>query len=626
MKSSGLPSVILGPAILERHILSVFETLSLSAKVTLLTVTGLIVLGLSLTLTASHLMTREAEARALERQETNMRVAWQVLGGYGETFTLRSEGIYAGETLLNDNFTPVDQIKTLVGGTATVFQGDVRVTTNVERPEGGRAVGTQLARGPVWDAVLRDGQPYRGEADILGTSFFVAYDPILNPAGEVIGVLYVGIPRADFMASVEQTRLWLLGLGILATALIAAGGALAARGMFQPLAALGGAMTALAAGRTDIETPGAARRDDVGHMARAVVAFRDAEIARRRLESEAESARADADEQRLSAEQARTLEAQSDRAIITALSRALSALADGDLTHRITADLPPKAEQLKVDFNTAADKLGEAMRTIMIAVDALTSGVGEIRGAADDLSRRTEQQAAGLEETAAALDEITATVRHASDGAGQATREARAAREAARSSGDLAVQAVDAMGDIEQSSTQISQIIGVIDEIAFQTNLLALNAGVEAARAGEAGRGFAVVASEVRALAQRSADAAKEIKTLISTSGAQVGSGVRLVRETQTALDGIVSQAGRIDGLVAEIAASAQEQSTGLHQINAAVNQMDQATQQNAAMVEQTTAASHRLAEEAEGLARLVSMFRIDAPADAPSRRMSKAA
>ncbi|MFT4955154.1 MAG: methyl-accepting chemotaxis protein [Brevundimonas sp.] len=626
MKSSGLPSVILGPAILERHILSVFETLSLSAKVTLLTVTGLIVLGLSLTLTASHLMTREAEARALERQETNMRVAWQVLGGYGETFTLRSEGIYAGETLLNDNFTPVDQIKTLVGGTATVFQGDVRVTTNVERPEGGRAVGTQLARGPVWDAVLRDGQPYRGEADILGTPFFVAYDPILNPAGEVIGVLYVGIPRADFMASVEQTRLWLLGLGILATALIAAGGALAARGMFQPLAALGGAMTALAAGRTDIETPGAARRDDVGHMARAVVAFRDAEIARRRLESEAESARADADEQRLSAEQARTLEAQSDRAIITALSRALSALADGDLTHRITADLPPKAEQLKVDFNTAADKLGEAMRTIMIAVDALTSGVGEIRGAADDLSRRTEQQAAGLEETAAALDEITATVRHASDGAGQATREARAAREAARSSGDLAVQAVDAMGDIEQSSTQISQIIGVIDEIAFQTNLLALNAGVEAARAGEAGRGFAVVASEVRALAQRSADAAKEIKTLISTSGAQVGSGVRLVRETQTALDGIVSQAGRIDGLVAEIAASAQEQSTGLHQINAAVNQMDQATQQNAAMVEQTTAASHRLAEEAEGLARLVSMFRIDAPADAPSRRMSKAA
>ncbi|WP_415014266.1 methyl-accepting chemotaxis protein [Brevundimonas sp.] len=606
--------------------MSVFETLSLSAKVTLLTVTGLIVLGLSLTLTASHLMTREAEARALERQETNMRVAWQVLGGYGETFTLRSEGIYAGETLLNDNFTPVDQIKTLVGGTATVFQGDVRVTTNVERPEGGRAVGTQLARGPVWDAVLRDGQPYRGEADILGTPFFVAYDPILNPAGEVIGVLYVGIPRADFMASVEQTRLWLLGLGILATALIAAGGALAARGMFQPLAALGGAMTALAAGRTDIETPGAARRDDVGHMARAVVAFRDAEIARRRLESEAESARADADEQRLSAEQARTLEAQSDRAIITALSRALSALADGDLTHRITADLPPKAEQLKVDFNTAADKLGEAMRTIMIAVDALTSGVGEIRGAADDLSRRTEQQAAGLEETAAALDEITATVRHASDGAGQATREARAAREAARSSGDLAVQAVDAMGDIEQSSTQISQIIGVIDEIAFQTNLLALNAGVEAARAGEAGRGFAVVASEVRALAQRSADAAKEIKTLISTSGAQVGSGVRLVRETQTALDGIVSQAGRIDGLVAEIAASAQEQSTGLHQINAAVNQMDQATQQNAAMVEQTTAASHRLAEEAEGLARLVSMFRIDAPADAPSRRMSKAA
>ena len=592
--------------------MSIFSALSLSAKVTLLTVVGLIVLGLSLTLTASHLMTREAETRALERQETNMRVAWQVLGGYGETFTVRGGGIYAGETLLNDNFAPVDQIKALVGGTATVFQGDVRVTTNVERPEGGRAVGTQLARGPVWDAVLRDGQPYRGEADILGTPFFVAYDPMLNPAGEVIGVLYVGIPRADFMASVEQTRLWLLGLGILATALIAAGGALASRRMFQPLAALGGAMTALAAGRTDIETPATSRRDDVGHMARAVVAFRDAEIARRRLEVEAESARADADEQRAFAERAKAVEAEGDRAIIATLNRALSALADGDLTHRITTDLPPKAEQLKVDFNTAAGKLAEAMRTIMIAVDALTSGAGEIRSAADDLSRRTEQQAAGLEETAAALDQITATVRHASEGAGEATREARSARDAARSSGDLAVEAVSAMGDIEQSSTQISQIIGVIDEIAFQTNLLALNAGVEAARAGEAGRGFAVVASEVRALAQRSADAAREIKTLISTSGAQVGSGVKLVRETRTALDGIVAQAGRIDGLVAEIAASAQEQSTGLHQINTAVNQMDQATQQNAAMVEQTTAASHRLAEEAQRLAQLVSMFRLD--------------
>jgi methyl-accepting chemotaxis protein len=603
-----------------------FSALSLSAKVTLLTVVGLILLGLSLTLTASHLMTREAEARALERQETNMRVAWEVLNGYGQTFAIRGDRIYVGDTALNDNFAPVDRIKTLVGGTATVFQNDVRVTTNVERPEGGRAVGTQLARGPVWDAVLRDGEPYRGEADILGTPFFVAYDPILNAAGEVIGVLYVGIPKADFMASVEQTRFWLLGLGLLATLLISGGGALAARRMFRPLGALGGAMTALADGRTDIETPGASRRDDIGCMARAVVAFRDAEIARRRLEGEAEGARAEADTQRLSNERARAAEAEGDRAIISALNRALSALADGDLTHRITTDLPPKAAQLKDDFNTAAEKLTDTMRTIMVAVDTLTSGVGEIRGAADDLSRRTEQQAAGLEETAAALDEITATVRHASEGAGEATREARSAREAARSSGDLAIQAVEAMGDIEQSSTQISQIIGVIDEIAFQTNLLALNAGVEAARAGEAGRGFAVVASEVRALAQRSADAAREIKTLISTSGAQVGSGVKLVRETQSALDGIVAQAGRIDGLVAEIAASAQEQSTGLHEINTAVNQMDQATQQNAAMVEQTTAASHRLAEEAQRLAQLVSMFRLDAARDAGAQRIPVAA
>ena len=241
----------------------------------------------------------------------------------------------------------------------------------------------------------------------------------------------------------------------------------------------------------------------------------------------------------------------------------------------------------------------------------MQAGAGEISEAADDLSRRTEQQAATLEETAAALDQITATVKKTAEGATQAATVVETSRVAAEKSKDIVERAVKAMSAIETSAEKISLIIGVIDEIAFQTNLLALNAGVEAARAGEAGRGFAVVASEVRALAQRSADAAKEIKSLITASSVQVKSGVDLVGETGDALSSIVSRVMEIDQLMVEITASTQEQSTALHQVNTAVNQMDQVTQQNAAMVEESTAASHNLTQEGQRLASLVTRFRV---------------
>jgi methyl-accepting chemotaxis protein len=246
------------------------------------------------------------------------------------------------------------------------------------------------------------------------------------------------------------------------------------------------------------------------------------------------------------------------------------------------------------------------------------SGAGEITQASDDLSRRTEQQAASLEETAAALDQITATVRKTAENANAARDVVTTAKSDAERSGVVVRETVAAMTGIENSSKQIGNIIGVIDEIAFQTNLLALNAGVEAARAGDAGRGFAVVATEVRALAQRSADAAKEIKTLISASGTQVATGVKLVGETGIALGRIVEQVEQLNGLVRDIAGSAQEQATGLAEVNSAVNQMDQVTQQNAAMVEQSTAASHSLASEAEALGQLVGQFQIGGQAGTP--------
>ena len=330
--------------------------------------------------------------------------------------------------------------------------------------------------------------------------------------------------------------------------------------------------------------------------------------------TEAEQAAARSEADRVAAEQAQ-------HRLVETLGASLAKLSAGDLTARVTDDMTGAHARVKDDYNGAVESLRQTLDQVLGAVSGLRGGAEEISSAADDLSRRTEQQAASLEQTAAALDQITATVSRSAEGARQASGAAAGARAEADRSGEVVRQAVTAMDGIRRSSGQIGEIIGVIDEIAFQTNLLALNAGVEAARAGEAGRGFAVVASEVRALAQRSAEAAKEIKGLIATSTNDVAQGVKLVDETGAALAAIVHKVAEMDGLVSEIAASAQEQAVGLAQVNTAVNQMDQVTQQNAAMVEQTTAAAASLKTEADQLSALVGRFDTGGqPAEAPAR------
>ncbi|MFP1644864.1 methyl-accepting chemotaxis protein [Pontitalea aquivivens] len=336
-------------------------------------------------------------------------------------------------------------------------------------------------------------------------------------------------------------------------------------------------------------------RDDKGRVMRVALIAKDVTESQRELR---------ASERRNAA----MIEAQ--RAVVESLGVSLNRLSDGDLSASIDAAFAPEYEKLRADFNAAIETLSRAIRVVIENAGAIEGEAQEISNAAEDLSRRTEKQAATLEQTAAALDELTSSVSSAATGVAEANRVVTEARTSAETSGQVVQQAVAAMGEIEQSSQKISRIISVIDDIAFQTNLLALNAGVEAARAGEAGRGFAVVASEVRGLAQRSSEAAREIDALISASSGHVRRGVDLVDETGRALDGILASVNDIAARVSEIAASSQEQSAGLAEINVAVNQLDQVTQQNAAMFEQTTAASHSLSRGAQSLTATMAQFR----------------
>lgn len=344
-------------------------------------------------------------------------------------------------------------------------------------------------------------------------------------------------------------------------------------------------------------------------MAAALANFKENAIQKNQLEAQAQASSRAAELQRRAREQEEARQAAELAETMKRLGAGLGQLARGDLASRLDTAFPTTYEKLREDFNAALAQLQETMQSIGQNASGVRGGVVEMTRAVDDLAKRTERQAAALEETVAALGGVTSTVKQTATSAEDALKVVNIAHNDAARSGSVMREAVEAMSAIEESSRQIGNIIGVIDEIAFQTNLLALNAGVEAARAGDAGRGFAVVATEVRALAQRSAGAAKEIKSLISASGAQVMSGVRLVGETGTALENIVEQVNALNNMVEEIAQSAKLQATGLAEVNIAMGQMDQMTQQNAAMVEQANAASQALSAEAGTLESLIGRF-----------------
>ncbi|ACS55000.1 methyl-accepting chemotaxis protein [Rhizobium leguminosarum] len=422
---------------------------------------------------------------------------------------------------------------------------------------------------------------------------------------------------ADIKASVDIVLKALLA----AAALFALGlYFLTRKTVTKPILSLSNDMQKLADGDTAIACTGIGRTDEIGTMASAVEIFRQAAIANKQLEQDAEAARLQGEAERITArKQADEDAAERLRAATSGLAAGLKRLASGDLAFQIDEPFAPDFENLRHDFNMSIRQLDQTLSAIATAIAAIDEGTREIASGAGDLSKRTEQQAASLEETAAALDQITANVSNSSKRTDEARTEATDANRNAAKSSEVVSHAEEAMRRIEASSQQISSIIGVIDEIAFQTNLLALNAGVEAARAGDAGKGFAVVAQEVRELAQRSAQAAKEIKGHIQKSSVEVESGVKLVLDTSQVLKAISEQIARINQHMDAIAVSAREQSTGLAEVNTAVNSMDQVTQQNAAMVEQSTAASGQLAQEAATLRELVSRFRLRATASTQS-------
>ena len=418
------------------------------------------------------------------------------------------------------------------------------------------------------------------------------------------GVVAFGALPADGGHGALVAASLALTVGLAVTAIVLVGRRVAA-----PLEALSGALKRIAAGDLDAAIPHAGRGDEVGAMAAAIAAVRDRAAERQRQDRESETERRRAEGERQAREAERTRESIRTHEAVARLGEALDRLAGGDMTCRIETPFDGDLERLRMDFNAAAARLAEAFGDAGGNARAIEAGATRIRAAADDLSRRTGEQAASVEETAAALKQITATVRDSAARAEEAGVLVARTRAGAEKSGAVVHRAVAAMQAIETSSQEISGIIGVIDEIAFQTNLLALNAGVEAARAGDAGRGFAVVAQEVRELAQRSARAAREIKTLITTSGDQVRSGVSLVGETGRALQTIAVEVEEIDGHVAAIVAATREQSGGLRTVGTAVGAMGEDMRRNAAMVEEATVASRDLAVEIQALNALIGRF-----------------
>ncbi|MGO7990346.1 methyl-accepting chemotaxis protein [Rhizobium leguminosarum] len=524
----------------------------------------------------------------------------------------------------------VDRTAQSIAGVATIFQKQgsdyVRISTNVKKENGDRAVGTKLVAEHPAQPVLARGEAYYGPAELFGRKFMTGYFPIKNASNANVGILFIGIPMELYYQRMYELQMLVLGVGAIVMLIVGVLAFYAIRLSVKPLQALTTSVHSISAGDLEGAIPCVEKRNEFGDIGRALALFRDSARARRDLETQAGEQRelSDAERARNDADK-RSLDGQIDFAV-NQLAAGLGRLSQGDVSQTIGTPFVGRLEQLRVDFNASLLRLQDTLSGIRDSAATIQRNSGAVSASAGELSKRTEAQAANLEETAAAVEEITVTVRSSAERAREANNVVAATKKTADNSGAVVGDAVAAMDRIEQASQRIEQIIEVIDDIAFQTNLLALNAGIEAARAGEAGKGFAVVAQEVRELAQRSADAAREIKSLIETSSREVTAGSELVQKTGSVLASISQEIIAISGHVETIATASRDQSAALQEVNGSVNAMDQMTQKNAAMVAETTQASRLLAGEADTLMALIERFRIvaeSAPAHLGARRVA---
>ncbi|MCM2290903.1 methyl-accepting chemotaxis protein [Allorhizobium sp. BGMRC 0089] len=574
------------------------------------TISGIIDRKVASDAVASQNASLRVAATLLERDLPGVKVRWAANGDVDRITAPSLPKSFASHDM-------IDSIGRMTGQTATLFTlddagtGFIRRTTNIVKPDGKRAVGTALDPKGAVLPVIQAGKTYSGKAVILGTPYYTIYQPIFSDTDKVIGILYAGVRQAD-IASIGNDISWAIAMtSIVALVLSVCLLVFLTRRIMRPIPNLTAAAERLAEGHTEFDIPHLDLKNEIGSLAHALEVFRHDAMKKRQLEQEALAAQERNEAERNRREAEKDAYSAERRRCADALAVALNRLSQGDLTVRIDEVFMPELETLRQDFNNSAVNLGLAFARLRAEATNVDASGQEMRSAANDLASRTERQAISLEKTSSALEEVTVTVRATAERAQEASTLAAEAERSTKGSSDVVSAAVDAMGRIEQASSEISKIINVIDEIAFQTNLLALNAGVEAARAGEAGKGFAVVAQEVRELAQRSANAAKDIKGLITKSGEEVAGGVKLVRETGDALGSIAGQVARINSLIADMAASSRKQTDGLQDINASVNQMDQFTRENAAMVEEANAVTHKLAESASALVNLIAQFRI---------------
>ncbi len=555
----------------------------------------------------------------------------------------------------------IDTIGRVTGDTATLFVFDAetqdftRKSTTILDDKGERILETPLARDGAAYPVVLAGGTYQGEANVLGVPYYAIYRPIQNLNNEVIGLIYVGIPKAEIDATASQGLQLLALVGAVAVLVIGALSVFAASRLMRPVPMLSKSMRLVAGGALETAIPYTSLRNEIGEMARNVEVFRANALKVQELTEDErlalEQRRAERAEMMQSLQQSfgdvvdaatsgdfsrrvatrfaddelnrlagsvNTLVGTVER-IIGDTGAALAALADTDLTHRIEGGYEGALGQLRDDANEVAEKLSHIVMTLKQTSRSLKTATGEILSGANDLSERTTRQAATIEETSAAMTLLADTVRANAEKAEDARHVAEEVSRTAEAGGEVMQQANVAMERITQSSAKISNIIGMIDDIAFQTNLLALNASVEAARAGEAGKGFAVVAVEVRRLAQSAAQASSEVKVLIEQSGTEVRGGTKLVAEAADKLEAMLASARRSNALMAAIAADSRQQAGSIDEVNAAVRQLDEMTQHNAALVEEINAAIEQTEAQAGEVDGIADIFTVDA--DIPGRR-----